>query len=289
MSKNVRKAKEPPKLPQLPKDALSRISLGDSFAEYDMLVDDACVFVSTNAFLAANDPARNKCFFIGRRGTGKTALTIQLSRLPGISIQIYPEVFAPLNSAIAPEHFAKSHQKPFRSVVSAFELTLGFELLYEMLESGKVSRDALPDFVQRELKIEDNQDFDLRAVRFVSRILEHLKKGNDASWLKDIKRPKVLASAINSELKVSSKSYAVLIDRLDESWDGSLTNVRFLAALMHACGEFTTRVEAARALLFLRENVFERVREFDSEFSRIETRVVGLSWTTEKLVEFVER
>jgi hypothetical protein len=44
-----------------------------------------------------------------------------------------------------------------------------------------------------------------------------------------------------------------------------------------------------RVLIFLRENMFERVRVVDSEFSRLETCVVGLDWTERQLREMVER
>lgn len=275
--------------PKLPKNALSRISFGDSFAEYDALLHKNDVFVTTNAYEAARDPLRNKCFFIGRRGTGKTAITIQLQKNGGQIIQIFPEVFGPINSEIDLQGFADSHQKAFKSVTTAFELALQFELIYYLLERGNLSEKKLPDFVQRELKFEDNKDFDLRTVRFVQRILEHLSSQQDTQWLKDIKRPKVVAQAINANCDTQEGVYSIVIDRIDESWEGSDSNVRFLAALMHACGEMTTRVLSARALLFLRENVFERVRQTDSEFARIETRAVGLDWTEEKLVEFVER
>lgn len=276
-------------LPQLPNDALSRVTLGDSFAEYDLVLGSKNVFVSTAAYLAASDPSRNKCFFIGRRGTGKTAITLQLTKSPGKVLQIFPEVFAPLNTTVDAQAFQSAHQKAFRSVSIAFELTLQFELLYELLQTGKISRDNLPDFVNQELNIDDNEDFDLRAVRFVTRILGHLQNNNDKSWLKDIKRAKILADALNKFVPSTAKQFTLIIDRLDESWNGTPLNVSFLAALMHACGEFTTRVECARALLFLRENVFERVRKADSEFSRLETRVVSLSWSEEQLVECIER
>src|SRR5207237_6047893 len=38
-----------------------------------------------------------------------------------------------------------------------------------------------------------------------------------------------------------------------------------------------------------RENVFDRVRELDSEFSRLETSLVSLDWTKELLRELIER
>jgi hypothetical protein len=287
--KEKSKSSAVPQPHQLPKNALTRINLGDSFAEYDAMLNQRDIFVETNAFAAAKDPSRNKCFFIGRRGTGKTAITIQLHNIQGNVIQIFPEIFGPLETVFDEESFAESHQKPFKSLTAAFELALQFELVYRLIERGKLAVADLPDFAQAELKIDDNLDFDLRAVRFISRILDHLKKKRDAAWLKDIKYPKLLAVAINKHCSAAAKTYSLVIDRVDDSWDGTTKNIRFLTALMHSCGELTTRVECARAMLFLRENVFERVRATDTEFARLETRVVGLDWTEEKLVEFVER
>lgn len=60
---------------QLPKDALSRIHLGHSFAEYDIIRSNPQIIVKTPALLAAEASGRAKCFFVGRRGTGKTAIT----------------------------------------------------------------------------------------------------------------------------------------------------------------------------------------------------------------------
>jgi hypothetical protein len=292
VSANKGKGKAAPleaKAPQIPKDGLSRINLGDSFAEYDAVLNQHDIFVETNAYLAAKDASRNKCFYIGRRGTGKTAITIQLQNTQANVIQVFPEIFGPLETVFDEASFAESHQKPFKSLTAAFELALQMELVYRLIERGKLTAKELPEFAQVELQIEDNQDFDLRAVRLVTRILDHLKKKRDSAWLKDIKYPKLLAAAVNKHCTAGSKTYSLVIDRIDDSWDGTGKNVRFLTALMHACGELTTRVECARAMLFLRENVFERVRATDTEFARLETRVVGLDWTEEKLVEFVER
>ena len=47
--------------------------------------------------------------------------------------------------------------------------------------------------------------------------------------------------------------------------------------------------EAIRPMVFLRENVFDRVRQLDSEFSRLETSIVWLDWTRELLRELIER
>lgn len=273
----------------LPKAALSKVNLGESFAEYDSILAKRDIFVDTNAFTAARDAERNKCFFIGRRGTGKTAITIQLSRTQPHVLQVFPDIFSPLDTAIDDDEFSDSHQKPFKSLATAFDTAVQFELVYYLLGRGKLDRDELPDFAQKELKIPDNEDFDLRSVRFIERTLEHLRQARDSAWLKDIKRPKQLAAAINRHASMGDNAVAVIIDRIDDSWEGTTKNIRCLTALMHACGEFSTRVACARAMLFLRENVYERVRMTDSEFARLETRAIGLEWTEEKLMELVER
>jgi hypothetical protein len=81
----------------------------------------------------------------------------------------------------------------------------------------------------------------------------------------------------------------VVLDRIDESWDGTDSSVVLVMALMHACVELTATSRAIRPLVFLRENVFERVRELDREYARLETFVVALDWTRELLLEMVER
>ena len=73
----IKAKKSPATKPQIsiPKGALARIELGQSFAEYDQVLTKPNVFVETPAIRAALNPSRSKCFFVGRRGTGKTAIT----------------------------------------------------------------------------------------------------------------------------------------------------------------------------------------------------------------------
>jgi hypothetical protein len=59
--------------------------------------------------------------------------------------------------------------------------------------------------------------------------------------------------------------------------------------MMHACLEINSQNTGMRVLMFLRENIFERVRVMDTEFARLETCVVGLDWSEEQLLESVER
>src|SRR5258706_132301 len=69
---------------KLPKGTLKKLSLGQSFAEYDKLLERDNVYVETPGLRAALDDGQGKCFFVGRRGTGKTAITPYLEKkVPG--------------------------------------------------------------------------------------------------------------------------------------------------------------------------------------------------------------
>ena len=64
----------------LPKNALQRVDMGKAFAEHDLIRTSAELFVSTPATLAALSKDNTSCFFVGRRGSGKTAITIEVER-----------------------------------------------------------------------------------------------------------------------------------------------------------------------------------------------------------------
>ena len=87
----------------------------------------------------------------------------------------------------------------------------------------------------------------------------------------------------------SSFDFTLLIDRIDDSWDGSDRAVIMLMALMHACIEVQTSIKCVKPLIFLRENVFDRVKQIDKESTRLETCVASMDWTHELLLEMVER
>src|SRR4051812_13948517 len=102
----------------LPKEALGRINLGQSFAEYDKVLTQPGVFVRTPAVSAALDPSRSKCFFVGRRGTGKTAITYYLTTTRKTAIQLFPQVFTSLGVNFHLEDLRDTRQRPFRALVS---------------------------------------------------------------------------------------------------------------------------------------------------------------------------
>ncbi|MFF1818295.1 P-loop ATPase, Sll1717 family [Kribbella sp. NPDC058245] len=274
---------------QLPKDALKRVKLGQSFAEYDLVLAKNDVFVRTNALMAADDPTGSKCFFIGRRGTGKTAITKYLVKSPAKTALINPELFSLFEVRLGLDSLDDAKQRPFRSLVSAFRRALQIEILRDWRRHQRLYNRMLPDLIVDELDLYGGVDFDSRCLQLIALLARPLQERDDPTWLTEIKVAKKLGQEMTASYEGRPGEYTLLIDSIDDSWDGSSQAVFYLAALMHACLEMTASVPWARALVFVRENIFERVREIDTEFARLETCVVGLDWTKEQLVEMIER
>lgn len=273
---------------QLPKDALSRVNLGQSFAEYDKVLARPGVFVKTPAIEAALDGTRSKCFFVGRRGTGKTALSLHLLAKGRSTFAVHPNVLSPSGLPEETASFADTRQRPFRSLVAAFDLAIAYEAVAQIVHSKLVGSNTL-EKISRERNIIEQNDFDTRLLVLFEQALEPIRKKDERAWLQQLKRAKDVTAELDSYLAQHTNEVVLLIDRLDESWDGSDRAVVSLMALMHACVEISSRLTRVRPLLFLRENIFERVRQIDNEFARLETCVVSLDWTHEMLLELVER
>ncbi len=277
-------------LQHLPKGALSRVALGQSFAEYDANLSKKDVFVKTPALISASDFSRGKMFYVGRRGTGKTAITIFLnSQYPDGTIQILPQLFAYVGKNLNVEDLRDTRQRPFKSLVTSFKRALLDEVLAWWASKHLLKTTRLPQAISKERNYYEDYDFDLRMLTYVEEIFTALNNENEREWLRLIKRPKELSSEMDAEKEGRAWDCRILIDRIDESWDGSDRAVIMLMALMHACVELSSSVSFVQPLVFLRENIFERVRQIDNEFARLETAVVSVDWSQNLLLEMIER
>jgi hypothetical protein len=277
---------------QLPKDALNRVDLGDAFAEYDkLLLRQPGVFVKTPALQAASSATNTKCFFIGRRGTGKTAITYYLTtNHPKTAIQLHPLAFVPTNLEYDLTKLRDTHQKYFKSLVHCFKRAFQLEVLRLWNDQHLTTFDRLPSALTKERNHVEEEDFDTRLLTFIDEVFSTLEKSSDKNWVKQINRSKEIGKQMDALVEDgTAHRITLLIDRVDEAWDGTDKAVVCLMAMMHACVELNASSKSLRPFLFLRENIFERVRQIDNEFSRLETSVVSLDWTRELLLEVIER
>lgn len=281
-----------PKQNPLSRKSFANAKLGQSFAEHDLIRTKPALFVETPAIRSARDLDGGKTFYIGRRGTGKTAITYYLSdKYPKNTTLLLPKLLSSADVFVSSEWDESVHQKPFNTLVSSFVRAILDEAVLGWRKRGLFTfRAADGSELTRERNNIEQFDFDLRLLSLIEEGFDYLATSNNKEWIKFRNRPEKLAKEINSECASQTRmQQIVLIDRLDDEWNDSNKAVVLVMALMHACTEIRAATDAVRPLVFIRENVFDRVRELDSEFSRLETSLVSLDWTRELLRELVER
>ncbi len=287
--KQSSKAKTQSSHSRLPKNALSKLDLGQAFAEYDHVRTNPDVVVQTPALRQALDSESSKLFFVGRRGTGKTTITIALARNNKRVLRIYPQIFSPLKSQLAGLDFSNTHTPGFRTLIAAFRLALHHQLLELLQRESWTAPQEFSEMFAAQRRRMPEFDFDLACVQYASDLLKPVREKDDKTWLKKLKKVQTFGHALADSASFPKNHLSIVIDKVDDAWDGSTESVIYLVALMHAALEVSSHIDWARVLVFLRENVFERVRASDTEFARLETCVLGLDWTRPQLREMLER
>ncbi|MCK4130097.1 P-loop ATPase, Sll1717 family [Ralstonia pseudosolanacearum] len=273
----------------LPKNALERIKIGQAFAEYDLIRDDPDLFVSTPSTIAALNSDGQSCFFVGRRGAGKTAIVYEIQRRLKRTISITPQIFDLLELPLDHEEFRDTRQRPFKSLMHTMERALLDEIIRTWIGDRIFDFKGAPTTIGKERNLIEDCDFDQRVISLTGEIFDAYSKKQDKLWLRQINRSKELISEVNQINQNGNFKYTILIDRLDESWDGSESAMICLMALMHAAVRLNASTSSVRPYIFIRENIYDRIRSMDNEFSRLETSVIFLDWSERKLQELVER
>jgi len=273
---------------KLPRGAIKRVNIGQSFAEYDPSLSDLSIYVHTLALASAQDANSGRIFFVGRRGTGKTAIRKYCSENDEHTRVIIPEIFSPSSTLHEIELLTNFKQRPFRSLVSAFRRALQVELL-NMWFQTRPGHGGVSPVVTNEIESYGSLDFDMRSFDLISKISGVLTDSDDKEWMRENKIAKAISDEMNGSMFRGAGKFTLLVDSIDDYWEGTDEGLIYLTAFMHACLETSMQIPWVRTILFLRENIFERVRALDSESSRVETAVVDMEWSDEKLLELVER
>ncbi|MFK8066939.1 MAG: hypothetical protein AB8D52_01710 [Gammaproteobacteria bacterium] len=151
---------------QLPKDALQRIRLGQAFAEYDIIRNDHSLFVSTPATLSALGSDNTNCFFVGRRGAGKTAITYEIQRKFPRTIHIVPQIFDLLKLPLEQEEFVDTRQRPFKSLMHSMERALVDEVIKTWVSKRIFKFEKAPEAIRRKRGLIEDCDFDPKSPKF---------------------------------------------------------------------------------------------------------------------------
>ena len=99
-------------------------------------------------------------------------------------------------------------------------------------------------------------------------------------------RAEKIAKSIGRIAALSEVRLVTLIDGLDENWDGSDISAQLISGLLTHCATDFPATTAV-SYVFLRENMYRRVRELAPRWDRIEGYFTPLTWSTKQLEHLV--
>lgn len=276
---------------------LSEIDLGRLDAESDTKLAD--YFVETGA---SRSIARGKQLVLGRKGTGKTALFVHLKdKLASQSTVVDLD----LNEYLFSTHRAlrESGVSESSSYTSAWKLliyTAALGSVSDVLTTGEKSQFAR---IVNDLQLADNRGRFAKIADWLRRV-KHVELPNIGGFgslgsfeLEDTTNTFLGAEFIDSVIELEQLALAVmerepivvLIDQIDEVWDGSEESKNFIVGALKAMRFINLRPSAgdsANVIVFLRTDLWDQVVFNDR--NKISQDIEHLNWDDEALIEVVE-
>ena len=275
---------------------MSRVNIfGDVRAEHDHEMLDKSFYESQNYRTLIE--GRDRFIVVGRRGTGKSALTYCLSKdwmaRKSSIIVIAPTEEQMIGIRPVAELFGNSVARIRTGIKLAWRYALLLEIAHMCEKNYKTAgeidkynnlRIHLKNWVSRGLGPFDRLRITLR--ERLHGITNPENRIADLPTLLDIERVTEEVTALTKSLK---RDIIVLIDRLDEGYEPDIIGVGIVDGIIYGTDEIRNSLrETLQAIVFLRDNIFRAVQLEDRDFSRnLEGQVLRLHWDPEELFYMV--
>lgn len=285
--------------------ALRDIDFGSADAESDERLGE--YFVSTGYVHEAL--TGKKTIFLGRKGAGKTALFKQLPRL-------YREEGRDdlVVVSMSPDAYAWGALKEYREQgilaeqahTNAWKLTLAITIASELTTLDRAWRDDAAAAVKtlgqflRENYGGENVDLKNAATKLLTGLTSFNLSafGFGVGFARGDGRERLLTPAVIDRLLdlvgvcAGEIGVVLLLDRLDESWDGTKDSKTLLVGLLRAAKDLNTKFRSTgdpglQVIAFLRADIYPLLRFDDKDKHRSFEYVIA--WTPAELQELIRR
>lgn len=271
------------------------VSLGDLRAEDDVQMLESA-FIETADYRTLIETT-DRVVVVGRRGTGKSALTNRLQKYwRGVEeakqIQIIPKE----HQIIGLRPLIAQFDGTFNMVKAGSKLIWRYALLMELAHSLKPHYKSRK-YITAELDAainswpSDQVDVTEKVRRTLTAILDKNKSAaeliGDLPAILDLEVLELAAIKLCNEL---GHDLILLIDRLDEGYEPDDVGVGFVDGLIQAAIHIRTKIPQVKPVIFVRDNIFRSVQMNDPDYTRnIEGHVLRLHWDEASLFNFATK
>ncbi|VVN10212.1 hypothetical protein PS664_03760 [Pseudomonas fluorescens] len=269
-------------------------SLGDTTAENDgKMLSDAFVATADFRSLIESD---DRTVVVGRRGTGKSALYLELQKHWKKDKKVVVLCFSPDDTEIIGfRSLLRPFSESFNLARAVTKLLWKYTILMEMT-----------NYISSNYKLSSHLERDSLLNKHLTRWNE--SKGGYLTKCRGIAKQFLNASApeetvgdLPGNLEISQveekalalfekadRRVAVLMDRLDEGYESDAVGIGMIAGLTYAAIELNKKSHLIRPIIFLRDNIYRTLAKEDPDYSRnIEGQVIRLHWDWAQLLTLV--
>lgn len=271
---------------------MGKINLfGDVRAEHDHEMLDTAFHESQNYRTLFE--SKDRFIVVGRRGTGKSALTYRLSKdwtaRTFSTITIAPNEEQVFGIRPLAEQFGNSISRIRAGVKLAWKYALLLEIALICQKNYKftneVSKNPLLSQHLKNWVAQGKEPFE----RIRSTVRSRLNGiDNPEDRIADISSILEI-NRISEELAELTRSFknnlVILIDRLDEGYEPDMVGIGIIDGIIYGTDEVRNILgDNFRAIVFLRDNIFRSIQSEDRDFSRnLESQVLRIHWSPEEL------
>jgi hypothetical protein len=254
------------------------------------------VFVETPDYLTLLESGEGKVV-VGRRGTGKSALTYRLEKhWAREKSNIVITLAAEEDQVIGVRPLLKVFGDKFQYVRAGSRLIWRYALMLElgerlsarykasrainssveMMSHLKRWRSAGPDFLSKMRTI-------LRSI-----VESGLKAEETIGDLATKLHIRDLESVLIDALEEVNSRCIILVDKLDEGYEPDALGIGFIDGAIYALSDLDSAFPQIKTIVFLRDNVFRAIAHEDPDFSRnVEGQTLRLHWDTYQLFNLI--
>ncbi|MGF6507133.1 P-loop ATPase, Sll1717 family [Paraburkholderia sp. 32] len=266
-------------------------ALGDTTAENDKkMLSEAFVPTADFRTLIETD---ERTVVVGRRGTGKSALYLQLQKYWENDKKIVILCFSPEDTeVIGFRSLLKPFSNSFNLARASTRLLWRYAMLMEIAAyirgNYKLSHlveddDILHEHLQRWSGVKGSL---LTKCRHIAKTFLSSESPEEA--VGDLPTNLDLShieGKVLSLTALSDRRFIILMDRLDEGYEPDDIGIGIITGLVYASIELNKRAEKIRPIIFLRDNIYRAVAKEDPDYSRnVEGQEIRLHWDWAQLL-----
>lgn len=269
-------------------------AFGDTTAENDgVMLKNAFVPTADFRSLIESD---DRTVVVGRRGTGKSALYLELKKHWSADKRTIVISFAPEDAeVIGFRSLLKPFSTSFNLARASTRLLWRYAMLMEVAcnikrnykTSGVVLENEL--LAEHVLKWESVSGGIITRCRAIAK--KYLSTDSPEEAVGDLSgnlNLTALETNVINAIENTGKKVILLMDRLDEGYEPDPVGIGIITGLVYASIELNKKTEFIRPIIFLRDNIYRALAKEDPDYSRnIEGQVMRLHWDWAQLLTLV--